>query len=63
MIYGKLVCFVWEGLLEGGFLDGLAQMDPDRHFEVDGDAQRYEALLHMADLVVHTVVCLNCCRN
>jgi len=28
-------------------------MDPDRHFEVDGDAQRYEALLHMADLVVH----------
>jgi formate hydrogenlyase transcriptional activator len=28
-------------------------MDPNRHFEVDGDAQRYEALLHMADLVVH----------
>ncbi len=31
----------------------LAQMDPDRHFEVDGDVGRYEALLQMADLVVH----------
>jgi formate hydrogenlyase transcriptional activator len=28
-------------------------MDPDRRFEVDGDARRYETLLHMADLVVH----------
>jgi formate hydrogenlyase transcriptional activator len=28
----------------------LAQMDPDRHFE---DVGRYEALLQMADLVVH----------
>jgi formate hydrogenlyase transcriptional activator len=28
-------------------------MDPDRHFEVEGDVRRYEALLHMADLVVH----------
>ncbi len=28
-------------------------MDPDRHFEADGDVRRYEALLHMADLVVH----------
>jgi formate hydrogenlyase transcriptional activator len=28
-------------------------MAPDRHFELDGDAERYEALLHMADLVVH----------
>jgi len=45
--------FVWEGLLEGGFLEGLAQMDPDRHFETGGDARRYEAMLHMADLVVH----------
>ncbi len=45
--------FVREGLLEGGFLEGLAQMDPDRHFEADGDVDRYEALLQMADLVVH----------
>jgi formate hydrogenlyase transcriptional activator len=28
-------------------------MDPDRHFEADGDVDRYEALLQMADLVVH----------
>jgi len=28
-------------------------MDPDRHFEVAGDVGRYEALLQMADLVVH----------
>jgi formate hydrogenlyase transcriptional activator len=28
-------------------------MDPSRHFEVDGDVGRYEALLQMADLVVH----------
>jgi formate hydrogenlyase transcriptional activator len=28
-------------------------MDPDRHFEVDIDFRRYEALLQMADLVVH----------
>jgi formate hydrogenlyase transcriptional activator len=28
-------------------------MGPDRHFEADGDADRYEALLQMADLVVH----------
>ena len=28
-------------------------MDPDRHFETGGDARRYEAMLHMADLVVH----------
>jgi formate hydrogenlyase transcriptional activator len=28
-------------------------MDPDRHFEVDVDVRRYEALLQMADLVVH----------
>jgi formate hydrogenlyase transcriptional activator len=28
-------------------------MDPDRHFEADGDVGRYEALLQMADLVVH----------
>jgi formate hydrogenlyase transcriptional activator len=40
-------------LLEGGFLYVLAQMGPDRHFEVEADARRYEALLHMADLVVH----------
>jgi formate hydrogenlyase transcriptional activator len=44
---------LWEGLLEGGFLEGLAQMDPHRRFEVEGDARRYEALLQMADLVVH----------
>jgi len=28
-------------------------MDPSRRFEVDGDVGRYEALLQMADLVVH----------
>src|SRR5579863_8522503 len=28
-------------------------MDPDRHFGVVGDVSRYEALLQMADLVVH----------
>jgi formate hydrogenlyase transcriptional activator len=28
-------------------------MDPSRHFEVEGDVGRYEALLQMADLVVH----------
>ena len=28
-------------------------MDPNRHFEVAGDVGRYEALLQMADLVVH----------
>jgi formate hydrogenlyase transcriptional activator len=28
-------------------------MDPDRHFGVDADSRRYEALLQMADLVVH----------
>jgi formate hydrogenlyase transcriptional activator len=28
-------------------------MDPDRHFEADEDVRRYEALLQMADLVVH----------
>lgn len=28
-------------------------MDPSRHFEADGDVGRYEALLQMADLVVH----------
>jgi formate hydrogenlyase transcriptional activator len=28
-------------------------MDPSRHFEVDGGVGRYEALLQMADLVVH----------
>jgi formate hydrogenlyase transcriptional activator len=28
-------------------------MDPERHFEVEGDIGRYEALLQMADLVVH----------
>jgi formate hydrogenlyase transcriptional activator len=28
-------------------------MDPNRHFEVDGDVGRYEALLQMADLMVH----------
>ena len=28
-------------------------MDSDRHFKADADARRYEALLHMADLVVH----------
>ena len=27
-------------------------MDPDRHFEADGDVGRYEVLLQMADLVV-----------
>src|SRR5580658_418863 len=38
----------------GGLPEGLAQMDPgSRHFEVDGDVGRYEALLQMADLVVH----------
>ena len=28
-------------------------MDPDRHFEANEDVGRYEALLQMADLVVH----------
>jgi len=28
-------------------------MDLDRHFKADGDVDRYEALLQMADLVVH----------
>ena len=28
-------------------------MNPDRHFEAGGDVDRYEALLQMADLVVH----------
>jgi formate hydrogenlyase transcriptional activator len=28
-------------------------MDPAGHFDVDGDTRRYEALLQMADLVVH----------
>ncbi len=28
-------------------------MDPARHFQSDGDVDRYEALLQMADLVVH----------
>ncbi len=28
-------------------------MDPGRHFELEGDVGRYEALLQMADLVVH----------
>jgi hypothetical protein len=48
-------CFgvYWEGLLEGGFLEGLVQMDPERHFESGIDVGRYEALLQMADLMVH----------
>lgn len=41
-----------EGLLEGASLYVLAQMDPDRHFEVE-EIGRYEALLQMADLMVH----------
>jgi hypothetical protein len=28
-------------------------MDPERHFEAGLDVSRYEALLQMADLVVH----------
>jgi hypothetical protein len=48
-------CFgvCWEGLLEGGFLEGLVQMDPERHFESGIEVDRYEALLQMADLMVH----------
>ena len=39
-------------MLEGASFYVLAQMDPDRHFEVE-DIGRYEALLQMADLMVH----------
>jgi transcriptional regulator with GAF, ATPase, and Fis domain len=54
MIFPQLYLgFCWEGLLEGASLCGLAQMDPSRRFEEDGDVGRYEALLQMADLVVH----------
>jgi hypothetical protein len=42
-----------EGLLEGDFLEGLVQMAPERHFESGVDVDRYEALLQMADLMVH----------
>ena len=44
---------VRQGLLEGAsFVCVLVQMDPDRHFEVE-DVRPYQALLQMADLVVH----------
>ena len=34
-------------------VSGLAQMSTDSHFDSDAELQRYEALLEMADLVVH----------
>jgi len=47
------VILVRQGLLEGAsFVCVLVQMDPDRHFEVE-DVRPYQALLQMADLVVH----------
>jgi hypothetical protein len=42
-----------EGLLEGDFLEGLVQMDPERHFESGVDVDRCQALLQMADFMVH----------
>jgi len=45
--------FLFGKVCSRGASFGLAQMDPDRHFEADGDVGRYEALLQMADLVVH----------
>jgi hypothetical protein len=42
-----------KGLLEGDFLEGLVQMDPERHFESGVDVDRCQALLQMADLMVH----------
>ena len=39
-------------MLEGASFYVLVQMDPDRHFEVE-EIGRYEALLQMADLMVH----------
>ncbi len=34
-------------------VSGLAQMSTDSHFDSDAELRRYEALLEMADLVVH----------
>jgi hypothetical protein len=42
-----------EVLLEGNFLEGLVQMDPERHFESGVDVDRCQALRQMADLMVH----------
>lgn len=55
MIGGNWICtFVGKVCSRGAsFVDSVAQMDPSRHFEVVGDVGRYEALLQMADLVVH----------
>jgi hypothetical protein len=48
-----VLVFMGKVCSRGDFLEGLVQMDPERHFESGVDVDRCQALLQMAGLMVH----------